>query len=76
MKDKTLKRLAVVEAREPAVEDDGAARERLMARYETISARRRAQENWTAPPEAECVKIAREFIEYMRLAHGAVPLGP
>jgi hypothetical protein len=53
MKDKTLKRLAAIEAHEPAVEDDGQALVRLTARYEQIAARLRAQPDWKEPTEAE-----------------------
>jgi hypothetical protein len=76
MKDKTLKRLAAIEAREPAVEDDGQALTRLIERYDLIGQRLRAQEGYLQPTREEMDKTAAEFIEYMRLAHGAVPLGP
>jgi hypothetical protein len=56
-----LRRLARLESRAPAVEDDGAARERLMARYDQIAARLRAAPDWREPTAAEIAATMAHF---------------
>ena len=61
MKEKTLKRLEAAEARAPAVEDPGAALDRLKAQIDQIAARLRAQPDWKEPTESERQQIYRNL---------------
>jgi hypothetical protein len=56
------------------VEDTGQALAALIARYDTISDRRRAA-GFPEATTAESYRIGQEFIAYMIAEHGASPAG-
>jgi hypothetical protein len=61
MKEKLLRRLEVIESRQPPLEDPEASLDRFMACIEQIAARLRAQPGWKEPTEAERQQIYRNL---------------